>query len=170
MSLSNIKSQRGFGIVESMLAALILLFVLSSGFILLNSILVSIALDNKKNEISGVLDDRVSIYRLTDVFDDKPTKDGIQFKKTITIEQENDLQLVEENNKYDTVNRFKALGVADIKKMAEKADKNAAKEKAQEVNITYKIVNIAAFDDTMGVADRIKIVEREVEGKQGDEE
>lgn len=48
MLLQQIKSQAGFGIVESMLAALILLFVLSSGFLLLNSVLVNITLENKK--------------------------------------------------------------------------------------------------------------------------
>ncbi|MBK2084721.1 pilus assembly protein [Francisella adeliensis] len=168
MSLKNIKSQKGFGIVESMLSAMILLFVLSSGFILLNSVLVSIALDNKKDEISSTLDERVSIYRLTGVFDDKPTKNGIEFKKTVIIEQENE-SIPEEKSEEKSVNRFKALSVADIKKMAEKADKKAQKAEDNDVNIVYKIVNIAAFDDTMGVADRIKIVEREVVKNESDE-
>lgn len=48
MNLRVAKSQAGFGIVESMLAAMILLFVLSSGFLLLNSVLINITLENKK--------------------------------------------------------------------------------------------------------------------------
>ncbi len=117
MRLQTIKSQQGFGIVESMMAAMILLFVLSSGFIILNSILVTIALDNKKRELSVALDESVSIYRLTGVFDDSSTKDGIEFKKTITIEQENGTEPVEEDK---PVNRFKRLSVADLKKWLNK--------------------------------------------------
>ncbi|MDE4945146.1 pilus assembly protein, partial [Francisella tularensis subsp. holarctica] len=52
-----------------MLSALILLFVLSSGFLLLNSVLVNKTLEKKKDEIATILDERVSIYRLTGVFD-----------------------------------------------------------------------------------------------------
>ena len=167
MRLQTIKSQQGFGIVESMLAAMILLFVLSSGFIILNSILVSIALDNKKEELSAALDEKVSIYRLTGVFDDSSTNDGIEFKKTITVEQENDAEPIEED---EPVNRFKRLSVADVKKMAQKADKKAANDAAKDVKITYKVINISAFDDVMEVADRIKIIEREVEMDAGDEE
>jgi len=167
MRLQSTKSQQGFGIVESMLAAMILLFVLSSGFIILNSILVSIALDNKKEELSSALDDRVSIYRLTGVFDDSSTTNGIEFKKTITVEQENNAEPVEEDK---PVNRFKPLSVADIKKMAQKADEKAANEEASDVKITYRVINIAAFDDVMEVADRIKIIEREVEVLESDEE
>ncbi|MDE4976163.1 pilus assembly protein, partial [Francisella tularensis subsp. holarctica] len=81
--LLQLKSQSGFGIVEYMLAALILLFVLSSGFLLLNCVLVNITLENKKDEIATILDERVSISRLTGVFDDTKTKDGIEFIKTV---------------------------------------------------------------------------------------
>ena len=167
MRLQTIKSQQGFGIVESMMAAMILLFVLSSGFIILNSILVTIALDNKKEELSAALDERVSIYRLTGVFDDSSTKDGIEFKKTITIEQENSTEPVEEDK---PVNRFKRLSVADLKKMAQQADKKVASDAAKDVKITYKIINIAAFDDVMEVADMIKVIEREVEVAKSDED
>lgn len=165
MSLRKIKSQAGFGIVESMIAAMILLFALSSGFILLNSVLVNITLENKKDEIASILDERVSIYRLTGVFDDSKTKDGIEFKKTVVLTQTNDAEPVEDDK---SVDRFKPLSVADIRKMAEKADKKAKEEAANDVEIIYKVVNIAAFDDVMGVADRVKIVEREV--KQNDSE
>jgi uncharacterized membrane protein len=167
MRLQTTKSQQGFGIVESMMAAMILLFVLSSGFIILNSILVSVALDNKKEELSSALDDRVSIYRLTGVFDDSPTKGGIDFKKTITVKQENSVEPVEKD---EPVNRFKPLSVADIKKMAQKADEKEAGDAAKDVKITYKLLNIAAFDDVMEVADRIKIIEREVEVNDSDEQ
>lgn len=167
MRLQTTKSQQGFGIVESMLAAMILLFVLSSGFIILNSILTSIALDNKKEELSAVLDERVSIYRLTGVFDDSTTNSGIEFKKTITVEQENGAEPIEEKK---PVNRFERLSVADIKKMAQKADKKAAAAEAKDVKITYKVINIAAFDDVMEVADRIKIIEREIEVTDSDED
>jgi uncharacterized membrane protein len=81
MSLQVTKSQAEFGIVESMLASMILLFVLSSGFLLLNSVLINITLENKKDEIASILDERVNIYRLTGVFDDTKTEDGIEFKK-----------------------------------------------------------------------------------------
>jgi len=165
MSLQKIKSQAGFGIVESMIAAMILLFALSSGFILLNSVLVNITLENKKDEIATILDERVARYRLTGVFDDSKTDDGIEFKKTVVLTQSND---VEPEEKEKAVNRFKALSVSDIKKMAEKADKKAKKADKNDTEITYKVINIAAFDDDMGVADRVKIVEREV--KENDDE
>lgn len=165
MSLRKIKSQAGFGIVESMIAAMILLFALSSGFILLNSVLVNITLENKKDEIASILDERVSIYRLTGVFDDSKTKDGIEFNKTVVLTQTNDAEPIEDDN---SVDRFKPLSVADIRKMAEKADKEAKKKAENGVEIIYKVVNIAAFDNVMGVADRVKIVEREV--KQNDSE
>ncbi|AEE26873.1 hypothetical protein [Francisella hispaniensis] len=163
MLLKKVKSQAGFGIVESMLAALILLFVLSSGFLLLNSVLVNITLENKKDEIATILDERVSVYRLTGVFDDTKTKDGIEFIKTVVLEKENDAK-PEENS--EAVNRFKSLSVADIKKIAEKADKKAQKAAANDVNVVYKVVNIAAVDNQLGIADRVKIIEREV--KQDD--
>ncbi|MBK2357210.1 pilus assembly protein [Francisella hispaniensis] len=163
MLLKKVKSQAGFGIVESMLAALILLFVLSSGFLLLNSVLVNITLENKKDEIANILDERVSVYRLTGVFDDTKTKDGIEFIKTVVLEKENDAK-PEENS--EAVNRFKSLSVADIKKIAEKADKKAQKAAANDVNVVYKVVNIAAVDNQLGIADRVKIIEREV--KQDD--
>lgn len=163
MLLKKVKSQAGFGIVESMLAALILLFVLSSGFLLLNSVLVNITLENKKDEIANILDERVSVYRLTGVFDDTTTKDGIEFIKTVVLEKENDAK-PEENS--EAVNRFKSLSVADIKKIAEKADKKAQKAAANDVNVVYKVVNIAAVDNQLGIADRVKIIEREV--KQDD--
>lgn len=118
MFLKKTKSQAGFGIVESMIAALILLFVLSSGFILLNSILVSITLENRKDEIATVLDERVSIYRLTGVLDDTKTDDGIEFIKTVVLEKENDIKPQE---KEQPVNRFKSLSVADIKKNGRKS-------------------------------------------------
>ncbi|WP_395166908.1 pilus assembly protein [Francisella salimarina] len=159
MLLKNIRSQAGFGIVESMIAALILLFVLSSGFILLNSILVNITLENRKDEIATLLDERVSIYRLTGVFDDSKTDDGIEFIKTVVLEKENDIRPEE---KKQPVNRFKSLSVSDIKKMAAKADKKAKKDAANNVDIVYKVVNIAAIDDQMGVADRVKIIERDI--------
>jgi uncharacterized membrane protein len=167
MRLQTTKYQQGFGIVESMFAAMILLFVLSSGFIILNSILVSIALDNRKEELSAALNERVSIYRITGVFDDSSTSSGIEFKKTITVEQENGAEPIEEEK---PVNRFKRLSVADIKKMAQKVDKKAASDAAKDVKITYKVINIAAFDDVMEVADRIKVIERKVEVSDSDEE
>ena len=163
MLLQKIKSQAGFGIVESMLAALILLFVLSLGFLLLNSVLVNIALENKKDEIATILDERVSVYRLTGVFDDTKTKDGIEFIKTVVLEKQNDAKPEE---KPEAVNRFKAFSVADIRKMVEKADKKAKKAADNNVDIVYKVVNIAAIDDQLGVADRVKVIEREV--KQND--
>ena len=165
MRLQTTKSQQGFGIVESMLAAMILLFVLSSGFIILNAILVSVALDNKKEELSVALDERVSVYRLTGVFDDSSVG-SIGFKKTITVEQENSAEPIEDDK---PVNRTKRLSVADIKKMAQQADKKAANDAAKDVKITYKIINIAAFDDVMEVADRIKVIEREIEVADSDE-
>jgi uncharacterized membrane protein len=167
MRLQTTKYQQGFGIVESMLAAMILLFVLSSGFIILNSILVSIALDNRKEELSAALNERVSIYRITGVFDDSSTSSGIEFKKTITVEQENGAEPIDEEK---PVNRFKRLSVADMKKMAQRADKKAASDASKDVKITYKVINIAAFDDVMEVADRIKVIERKVEVADSDEE
>ncbi|MBK2026804.1 pilus assembly protein [Allofrancisella guangzhouensis] len=150
-----------------MLAALILLFVLSSGFLLLNSVLVNIALDNKRDEISSILDDRVSVYRLTGFFDDSATKDGIEFKKTVVTEQSNDTKPPETEK---SVNRFKPLGIKDIKRMAKKADDDAKKVKTNNIEITYKMVNIAAFDDTLGVADRVKIIQREIKQNDGEEQ
>ena len=167
MRLQTTKSQQGFGIVESMLAGMILLFVLSSGFIILNSILVSIALDNRKEELSAALNERVSIYRITGVFDDSSTSSGIEFKKTITVEQENGAEPIDEEK---PVNRFKRLSVADMKKMAQRADKKAASDASKDVKITYKVINIAAFDDVMEVADRIKVIERKVDVADSDEE
>lgn len=166
MFLKKTKSQAGFGIVESMIAALILLFVLSSGFILLNSILVSITLENRKDEIATVLDERVSIYRLTGVLDDTKTDDGIEFIKTVVLEKENDIKPQE---KEQPVNRFKSLSVADIKKMAERADKKAKKDAANNVDIVYKVVNIAAIDNQMQVADRVKIIERDVKANDSEQ-
>lgn len=163
MLLQKIKSQVGFGIVESMLAALILLFVLSSGFLLLNSVLVNTTLENKKDEIATLIDERVSVYRLTGVFDDTKTKDGIEFIKTVVLEKQNDAKPEE---KPEAVNRFKAFSVADIRKMVEKADKKAKKAADNNVDIVYKVVNIATIDDQLGVADRVKVIEREV--KQND--
>ncbi|TDT71350.1 hypothetical protein EDC55_11238 [Allofrancisella inopinata] len=161
------ESQAGLGIVEAMLAALILLFVLSSGFLLLNSVLVSITLDNRRNEISSVLDDRVSVYRLTGVFDDSATKDGIKFKKTVVAEQSNNAMSLGQEK---PVNRFKILGIEDIKEMAKRADYEAKKAKANDVEIIYKVVNIAAFDDKLGVADRVKIIQREIKQNDGEEQ
>ncbi|AJI46983.1 pilus assembly protein [Francisella philomiragia] len=166
MFLKKTKSQAGFGIVESMIAALILLFVLSSGFILLNSILVSITLENRKDEIATVLDERVSVYRLTGVLDDSKTDDGIEFIKTVVLEKENDTKPQE---KEQPVNRFKSLSVADIKKMAEKADKKVKKDAANNVDIVYRVVNIAAIDNQMQVADRVKIIERDVKVNDSEE-
>ncbi|OEZ33180.1 pilus assembly protein [Francisella endosymbiont of Amblyomma maculatum] len=163
MLLQKIKSQVGFGIVESMLAALILLFVLSSDFLLLNSVLVNITLENKKDEIATLLDERVSVYRLTGVFDDTKTKDGIEFIKTVVLEKQNDANPEE---KPEAVNRFKEFSVADIRKMVEKIDKKAKKAADNNVDIIYKVVNIATIDDQLGVADRVKVIEREV--KQND--
>lgn len=40
------------------------------------------------------------------------------------------------------------------------------KAAANDVDIIYKVVNIAAIDNQLGVADRVKIIEREV--KQDD--
>lgn len=160
MRLQTIKLQKGFGIVESMLAAMILLFVLSSGFIILNNALINIALDNKSEELSSALDDRVSVYRLTGVFDDSPTKGGIKFKKTVVVRQKAEV----ESAKKDAVNRFKPLGAADIKKMAEKKAESTSKS----TKIVYKILNIAAFDDNMKIADRVKVVERIKERNDSD--
>ncbi len=67
------------------------------------------------------------------------------------------------------MNKLKRLSVADIKTLAKKADKKAAKKEAEDIKITYKIINIAAYDDFMEVADRIKIMKREVEVASGDE-
>ena len=64
------------------------------------------------------------------------------------------------------MDRFNSYSIADIKKIAEKADKKAQKKAANNVEVIYKLINIAAFDDTMGVADRVKIIQREV--KQSD--
>ena len=64
------------------------------------------------------------------------------------------------------MNRFKSLSVAGIKKIAEKADKKAKKASANDVNVVYKVVNIAAVDNQLGIADRVKIIEREA--KQDD--
>ncbi|WP_150468121.1 pilus assembly protein [Francisella sp. SYW-9] len=160
MNLQVTKSQAGFGIVESMLAAMILLFVLSSGFLLLNSVLINITLENKKDEIASILDERVNIYRLTGVFDDSKTEDGIEFKKTVVLKVEKQAKPKKEKR---SVDRFNSYSIADIKKMAEKADKKQQKEASNNVKVIYKLVNIAAFDDTMGVADRVKIIQREVE-------
>ncbi|MED7788212.1 pilus assembly protein [Francisella sp. 19X1-34] len=167
MNLQVTKSQAGFGIVESMLAAMILLFVLSSGFLLLNSILINITLENKKDEIASILDERVNIYRLTGVFDDSKTEDGIEFKKTVVLTVENKAKPIKEKK---SVDRFNSYSIADIKKMAEKADKKQQKEAANNVKVIYKLVNIAAFDDTMGVADRVKIIQREVEQSDNQKE
>ena len=163
MNLQAVKSQAGFGIVESMLAAMILLFVLSSGFLLLNSVLVNITLENKKDEIATILDERVNIYRLTGVFDDSKTDDGIEFKKTTVLKVEKQAKPVEEKKPVD---RFNSYSIADIKKIAEKADKKAQKKAVNNVKVTYKLINMAAFDDTMGVADRVKIIQREVKQSQ----
>lgn len=67
------------------------------------------------------------------------------------------------------MNRFKSLSVADIKKMAEKADKKAKKDAANNVDIVYRVVNIAAIDNQMQVADRVKIIERDVKVNDSEE-
>ncbi|MDE4955401.1 pilus assembly protein, partial [Francisella tularensis subsp. holarctica] len=64
------------------------------------------------------------------------------------------------------VNRFKPLSVADIRKMAEKADIKNQKAAANDVDIIYKVVYIAAIDNQLGVADCVKFIEQEV--KQDD--
>lgn len=80
------------------------------------------------------------------------------------LEKQNEAK-PEEN--LETVNRFKPLSVADIRKMAEKADKKKnQKAAANDVDIIYKVVNIAAIDNQLGVADCVKIIEQEV--KQDD--
>lgn len=165
MNLQTTKLQAGFGIVESMLAAMILLFVLSSGFLLLNSVLVNITLENKKDEIATILDERVNIYRLTGVFDDSKTADGIEFKKTVVLEKEKQIEATDKEK--EPVDRFNSLSVADIKKIAERADKKEQEKASSNVKVIYKLINVAAFDDTMGVADRVKIIQREV--KQSDD-
>lgn len=108
-----------------MLAAMILLFVLSSGFLLLNSVLVNITLENKKDEIASILDERVNIYRLTGVFDDSKTKDSIEFKKTVVLKVEKQAKPVTEKK---SVDRFNSYSIEDIKKMAERADKKQKKK------------------------------------------
>ncbi len=50
--------------------------------------------------------------------------------------------------------------------MVEKADKKSKKATDNNVNIVYKIVNIVTIDDQLSVADRVKVIEREV--KQND--
>ena len=79
------------------------------------------------------------------------------------LEKQNDAKPEE---KLKAVNRFKAFSVADIRKMVEKADKKAKKDADNNVDIVYKIVNIVTIDDQLGVADRVKVIEREV--KQND--
>lgn len=79
------------------------------------------------------------------------------------LEKQNDAKPEE---KPKAVNRFKAFSVADIRKMVEKADKKAKKAADNNVDIVYKIVNIVIIDDQLGVADRVKVIEREV--KQND--
>ncbi|ASG67482.1 hypothetical protein fh0823_00880 [Francisella halioticida] len=168
MNLQMVKSQAGFGIVESMLAAMILLFVLSSGFLLLNSVLVNITLENKKDEIATILDERVNVYRLTGVFDDSKTKYGIEFKKTVVLEEERQEKPINQEKK--PVDRFNSFSIADIKKIAEKTDKKAQKKASNNVKVIYKLINIAAFDGTMGVADRVKIIQREIKQSENPKE
>lgn len=67
------------------------------------------------------------------------------------------------------MNRFKSLSVADIKKMAERADKKAKKDAANNVDIIYKVVNIAAIDNQMQVADKVKVIERDVKANDSEE-
>jgi hypothetical protein len=150
-------NQRGFGIVESMMAAMILLFVLSTGLILLNSVMFSMALDNKLDEVSTFLDERVNIYRLTGTFD-ATTKDGIEFKKTVIISEVNDAIPTE-----NTIGTSKHYDLSTRKKMEKKA---AAEAEDSDVEITYKIINIAAIDKDSGAIARVKIIEREVESDE----
>ena len=84
--------------------------------------------------------------------------------KCIDYITQSDIKIL--NNKVDG----SPLSVADLKKMAQQADKKAASDAAKDVKITYKIINIAAFDDVMEVADRIKVIEREVEVAKSDED
>ncbi len=53
--------------------------------------------------------------------------------------------------------------------MAEKADKKAKKDAANNVDIVYRVVNIAAIDNQMQVADRVKIIERDVKVNDSEE-
>ena len=154
-------NQKGFGIVESMIAAMILLFVLSTGLILLNSVMFSMVLDNKRDEVSSLLDERVNTYRLTGTFD-ATTKDGIEFKKTVIISQVNDAVPTE-----NTIGTSKHYDLSTRKKMAKIA---AAEAHDSDVNITYKIINIAAIDKDTGAIDRVKIIEREVDSDESQQQ
>ncbi|GAB4221784.1 MAG: hypothetical protein Kow0076_0550 [Francisella sp.] len=165
MHLKKNKLQSGFGIVESLIASLILLFVLSSGFILLNSVLVNITLENKKYEIASILDERVNIYRLTGVFDDTKTEDGIRFIKTEVFKEEINADSEEKEDDKKDVDKNKPLSFEDLQKIVQKADEQDKKDKKDtdnNVHIVYKIINIAAIDDQLNIAERVKIVEREV--------
>ena len=53
--------------------------------------------------------------------------------------------------------------------MAEKADKKAKKDAANNIDIVYRVVNIAAIDNQMQVADRVKIIERDVKVNDSEE-
>lgn len=53
--------------------------------------------------------------------------------------------------------------------MAERADKKAKKDAANNVDIVYKVVNIAAIDNQMQVADRVKIIERDVKANDSEQ-
>jgi hypothetical protein len=46
------------------------------------------------------------------------------------------------------------------------AKEAAAEAEANDVKITYKIINIAAIDNDTGAIDRVKIIERELESDE----
>ena len=75
-----ISSQSGFSLIESIIASLIILFIISSAFYLLQSVMMRMYVEQNRQEIYTQLSNRANTYRITGVLDLSDSSD-ITFEK-----------------------------------------------------------------------------------------
>ncbi|APC97567.1 hypothetical protein [Francisella frigiditurris] len=116
MKLSVINKNRGMALIEALIASLILLFAFSAAIMIVGSILASMSIENKRDQIAGELDKRVNEYRLSGIFDLNKDGEVIFIQKDVTdqeikkAEQLKDIKVTNKQN-YRIV-RFYALDEA----------------------------------------------------------
>lgn len=116
MKLSVMNKNRGMALIEALIASLILLFAFSAAIMIVGSILASMSIENKRDQIAGELDKRVNEYRLSGMFDLNKDGEVIFIQKDVTdqeIKKAEQLKDVKVTNKEGyRVIRFYALDEA----------------------------------------------------------
>ncbi|MFC4893140.1 hypothetical protein ACFPDQ_08775 [Pseudofrancisella aestuarii] len=113
MKLLTANKNRGMALIEALIASLILLFAFSAAIMIVGSILASMSIENKRDQIAGELDKRVNEYRLSGIFDLNKDGEVLFIKKNVTdqeIKKAEQLKDVKINNKQNyQIIRFYAL-------------------------------------------------------------